>query len=94
MRQESTAVFWGETTQFSKCTFSGSESFLGSVDCDVCDTANGCGDLLHCRLGTDFGKQVPCMLHGQLVVLTGVAEVRNFQISTSALLRVEATSLS
>ena len=48
--------------------------------------------ICYCRLGIDFGKQVP-LLHGQPAVLTGVVEVRNFQISTSALLRVEATSV-
>jgi len=46
IRLESTAVFWGEKTQFSKCTFSGSETFMGSADCDVGLTANGCADWL------------------------------------------------
>jgi hypothetical protein len=46
MRQESTAVFWGGGTRFSKCTFSGLESFMASVDCDVGHTANGCADWL------------------------------------------------
>jgi hypothetical protein len=45
------------------------------------------------RLGTDCGKQVP-VLHGQPVVLSGVVEVRNFEISASELLTVEPTCFS
>jgi hypothetical protein len=46
----------------------------------------------YCRLRTDFGKQVPG-LPCEIAVLKGVVEGRKLQMSTSALLRVEATAL-
>ena len=91
MRQESTAVFWREIPGFPSVHFQG-QNHLRGVSIVTWVLLRMAVRICYCRLGTDFGKQVP-VLHGQLAVLTGVVEVRNFQISTSALLRVEATSL-
>ena len=91
IRLESTAVFWGKKLSFPSVHFQGQKRLWGVPIVTWVLLRMGVR-IGYCRQGTDSVKRIP-VLRGQPAVLTGVVEVRNFQILTLALLRVEATSL-